>query len=113
LCKYSGKLSNLFFFAKAVPAPLVVPILLLLLATNLMISCEGGKDRIALLVFNIFWIFVYYKCILSIGNPKMKSSHVNVLRWDTMGKTLIKAFFIENIVALDRQLSWSVLCISE
>jgi hypothetical protein len=30
-----------------------------------------------------------------------------------MGKTLIKAFFIENIVALDRQLSWSVLCISE
>jgi hypothetical protein len=60
-------------------------------------------------------IFVYYKCILSIGNPKMKSSHVNVLRWDTMGKTLIhvQAFFIENIVTLDRQLSWSVLCISE
>jgi hypothetical protein len=74
-------LKNLLFFAKAVPAPLVVPmILLLLLATNLMISDEGGKDRIALLVFNIFWIFVYYKCILSIGNPKMKSSHVNVLR---------------------------------
>ena len=45
----------------------------------------------------------------------MKSSHVNVLRWDTMGKTLIhvQAFFIENIVTLDRQLSWSVLCISE
>ena len=30
-----------------------------------------------------------------------------------MGKTLIQAFFIENIVTLDRQLSWSVLCISE
>jgi hypothetical protein len=80
LCKYSGKFSNLLFFAKAVPAPLVVPILLLMLATNLIISYEGGKDRIEVPVFNIFWIFVYYKCILSIGNPKMKSSHVNVLR---------------------------------
>jgi hypothetical protein len=50
------------------------------LATNLIISYEGGKDRIEVPVFNIFWIFVYYKCILSIGNPKMKSSHVNVLR---------------------------------
>ena len=51
--------SVLLFFGKTIPAPPVVPILLLLLATNLMISHEWVKDQIAL-DFNIFWIFIYY-----------------------------------------------------
>jgi hypothetical protein len=48
LLKHPGRLSVLLFFAKIIPAPPVVAILLLLLATNLMMSYEGGNDRIAL-----------------------------------------------------------------